>query len=233
MPRICFDRILPKDLRTGPPPPPVPGQVARAAFDKRKLWPVGQILRVAFLSGTKAQQDIVKKFAPEWSKHGNIVFDFVNNTKPHIRINFDPNDGSWSYVGLDCKTIPAGQPTMNFGWQDEGVVLHEFGHAIGLIHEHENPNNAIKWNKEAVYRDLGGSPNFWDKATVDNNMFEVYSLSQVNATKVDKKSIMLYEIPESWTTNKFSSTANEVLSPQDKKFIGDQRNYPMKGARTQ
>jgi hypothetical protein len=231
MPRICFDRILPKDLRTGPEPAAVPGQTPRAAFERQKLWDVGQVLRVAFLEGTKEQQDIVRLFAPQWSQHGNIKFDFVNNAKPDIRITFDPRDGAWSYVGRDCATIPRSQPTMNLGWQDEGVVLHEFGHAIGMIHEHENPSGGIKWNKEAVYRDLAGSPNFWDRETIDNNMFSVYSRSQVNATKVDRLSIMLYAIPAEWTLDGFRSEPNEVLSDQDKKFVGDKRNYPLDGPR--
>ncbi|WP_437321271.1 matrixin family metalloprotease [Sorangium sp. So ce385] len=41
---------------------------------------------------------------------------------------------------------------MNFGWLTlestqadvESVVLHEFGHALGLIHEHQHPENGIK-----------------------------------------------------------------------------------------
>lgn len=231
MPRVCFDRILPADLRKGPPPIEIEGQTPRAAFERRKLWKVGQVLRVAFLEGTNDQHDIVRRFAPEWSKWGNIKFDFVHNDKPDIRIAFDENDGSWSYIGKDAETIHKSKPTMNFGWLDEGVVLHEFGHAIGMIHEHENPLGGIKWNKEAVYRDLGGPPNNWDRETVDANMFAVYARSQVNATEVDKLSIMLYEIPKEWTLDGFSSKPNEVLSQGDQTFIGDKRNYPLDGPR--
>jgi hypothetical protein len=229
--RVCFDRILPADLKTGPVVPPMPGAMPRAAFERAKLWPLGASLRVAFLDGDSTQQGLVRQHAPTWSKYANLTFDFVNNTNPQIRITFNPNDGAWSYIGLDCSTIPKNQPTMNLGWQDEGVILHEFGHTLGLIHEHQNPSGGIKWNKEQVYRDLGGSPNFWDKATVDANMFAVYNLNQVNATKVDPKSIMMYQIPESWTTDKFSAGENNVLSEQDKVFVGDPRNYPKAGPR--
>lgn len=230
-PRVCFDRMLPKDLRTAPPPTPIPGSAPKAAFERTKLWRNGITLKVAFLEGTKAQQDLVKLHAPQWSKYGRITFDFVNNTNPDIRITFDSNDGAWSFIGLDCVSIPKGKPTMNLGWQDEGVILHEFGHAIGLIHEHQNPEGGIKWNKPNVYRDLAGSPNFWDKATVDNNMFLTYDRDQVNATKVDKRSIMLYAVPKAWTLDGFSSKANEILSDEDKKFVGDPRNYPLTGER--
>jgi hypothetical protein len=230
--RVCYDRILPADLHNAPPAVvPMPGAGTRAAFERNKLWGLGTTLRVAFLDGTADQQALVRKFAPIWSQFANLKFDFVNNTNPQIRITFNADDGAWSYIGLDCTTIPKAQPTMNLGWQDEGVILHEFGHTLGLIHEHQNPDGGIKWNKETVYRDLGGSPNFWDKATVDNNMFATYSKNQVNATTVDKKSIMLYAIPKAWTLDGFSSTENNVLSDEDKTFAGDPRNYPLTGVR--
>jgi Astacin (Peptidase family M12A) len=229
--KVCIDRILPRDLRTGPPPAVIENQTPRAAFERRKLWPLGITLRVAFLDGTPDQHEIVRRFAPQWTQHANLKLDFTANANPHIRITFDDNDGAWSYIGRDCEAIPRSQATMNLGWQDEGVILHEFGHAIGLIHEHQNPAGGIRWNKEAVYRDLGGSPNFWDRATVDRNMFETYDRDQVNATTVDKQSIMLYAIPREWTLDGFSSTPNEVLSAQDKAFAQDPRNYPFNGPR--
>jgi len=230
---VCFDRILPRDLRSGPETATNVQAAPRAAFERRKLWPLGATLRVAFLDGTPAQHEIVRKFAPTWSKYANIKLDFANYQNPDIRIRFDPNDGSWSYIGLDCKTIPRSEPTMNLGWQDEGVVLHEFGHALGMIHEHQNPTGGIKWNKEAVYRDLSGPPNNWDRTTIDHNMFAVYARDQVNSTRVDKLSIMLYSIPKEWTIDGFSSKPNEILSATDKKFIGDPRNYPLTGPRAQ
>jgi hypothetical protein len=115
---------------------------------------------------------------------------------------------------------------MNLGWQDEGVVLHEFGHAVGLIHEHQNPEAGIKWNRENVIRDLSDPPNNWDLATIEHNIFQAYAREQINGTSLDKKSIMLYAIPADWTLDGFQSEPNEVLSEVDKRFIGDQVNYP-------
>lgn len=232
-PKVCFDRILPKDLNKVRPSAPIAGARTRAAFEIAKLWDVGKTLRVRFMSGTPEQKDIVKQFAPQWAEHANIKLVFGNDQNSEIRITFDENDGAWSYIGTDCASIPVGQPTMNLGWQDEGVVLHEFGHAIGLIHEHQNPEGGIKWNKPAVIADLSGSPNFWDAATIEHNMFDTYDQDQINGTSLDKKSIMLYAIPQSWTTDGFSSKPNEKLSEVDKKFAHNQCNYPFQGPRKQ
>jgi serralysin len=107
------------------------------------------------------------------------------------------------------------------------VVLHEFGHAIGCIHEHSSPAGGIKWHKEVVYRDLGGPPNNWDKATVDHNVFAVYDKSVTQFTAVDSKSIMLYSFPKEWTLDGMTFTTNGTLSSTDKKFI--KARYPKSG----
>jgi len=231
-PKVCFDRYLPpypyqprpelSDARRMASASPA----VRAAILFAKQWTNNSTLRVRFMGGTAAQQKIVKDFAPKWSDDANIRFDFNNASNAEIRISFDPNDGAWSYLGKDCLGIPLNQATMNLGWQDEGVVLHEFGHTLGLIHEHQNPAGGIQWNRDNVIRDLSGDPNRWDLETIEHNMFEKYSQSVIRGTTLDKLSIMLYAIPKTWTTDGFFSEPNEVLSATDKSFIGSANGYP-------
>ena len=79
-----------------------------------------------------------------------------------VRIAFLPGQGSWSGVGtdaLDESAFPKTDPTMNFGWLEdetdatgyERVVVHEFGHALGCVHEHQSPNEKLQWNVPKVY----------------------------------------------------------------------------------
>src|SRR3546814_5272957 len=83
------------------------------------------------------------------AQYANLEFEFVSSANAQVRIAFN-DDGAWSYVGTDALGIPANQPTMNFGWLDQGVVQHEFGHMIGMIHEHQNPrDNPIQWDKRS------------------------------------------------------------------------------------
>ena len=59
--------------------------------------------------------------------------------------------GSWSYIGTDALHIPKESKTMNLGFIDRSTVMHEFGHALGLIHEHQSPfKGGFGWNKEEV-----------------------------------------------------------------------------------
>jgi Astacin (Peptidase family M12A)/Bacterial pre-peptidase C-terminal domain len=223
LPKVCCDKILPDELFT--PQPPENG-TPRAAFEYRKMWINGTTLRVRFLDGTPQQQTIAKEQALWWSEYANLTFDFNNAADAEIRIAFDPKDGAWSYIGTDCLGIKKTKPTMNLGFLDGGTAAHEFGHAIGLGHEHQNPSGGIEWNEPSVIRDLAGQPNKWDEATVRHNVLNKYSANQIRGTQFDPDSIMLYFFPASWTKNGKATKANEVLSAQDKAFISSGAAYP-------
>jgi serralysin len=203
-----------------------------AALEMTKKWPPGQVLRVSFLDNEFAQADVVAQYAAEWSKFANITMDFSSKGRAHIRISFR-SSGSWSVIGIDAFDVPSYEPTMNFGWlrqglpQDEAraVVLHEFGHALGLIHEHQNPAGGIPWNKDAVYASLSGPPNKWDRAGIEHNMFETYNKDRTQYTVVDLESIMRYPIDPRWVTDPaYAVGFNAGLSDVDKAFIALQ--YP-------
>jgi hypothetical protein len=180
------------------------------------------------MDGDPDVQNRVKAVAQDWVQTGlaNLVLDFRNDPNTLIRISFQYR-GSWSVIGTGCRQIPPTQPTMNYGWLKSTstdaavrrVVLHEFGHALGLIHEHQSPAGGINWDKEAVYEHLSGPPNSWSREVIDRNVFEPHTAAETNFTATDPKSIMMYPIPKHWTTDGFSVGLNGDLSPTDRKFI--------------
>lgn len=225
--RTCFDRVPPRELFRFQEAVRVRrGGRFRAIAPVGKLWMNGSTLRVKFLGGTAAEKATAKVQANWWSAHANLKFEFGNAPDAEIRISFDGNDGAWSYIGTDARGIAANQATMNLGFLDGGTAGHEFGHAIGLAHEHQNPAGGIQWNEAAVIAALAGSPNFWDEATTRHNVLEKYRLDQVNGTEFDPDSIMLYFFPVAWTTNGVETKQNEVLSDTDKMFVAGAKMYP-------
>ncbi len=228
-PKICFDRILPQHVGRQHLTRMMPDGRARAISLIGKKWPNTSTIRIRFMGGSQAQQDMVRAIAPEWTEHANLTFEFGDDPRSEIRVSFDASDGAWSYVGLDNLSIPLHAATLNLGWQDQGVILHEFGHMIGLSHEHQNPAGGIEWNEEAVIRDLSGPPNFWDEQTIRHNVLNKYTADQIHGTEFDPDSIMLYAFPDDWTRNMGATHENEELSDLDRGFIRSEQMYPGRG----
>jgi hypothetical protein len=148
-----------------------------------------------------------------------------------IRIGFftdQPRNGYWSAVGTLARRINASEATMNFGnlgttlsqyyqganiagWNQSyahGTVLHEFGHAIGLNHEHFHPECQADLKLEEAVAWLMGKPNRW---TYDQAMFNMDATTYFKAmatqtgprplsitAKTDQASVMLYSFSDSF-----------------------------------
>jgi hypothetical protein len=240
--RWCVDRVIPWEYDTeakaiavsenpanSGEPGAQPGQ--RIALVKRKMWANGRTLRVRFLDGSDFLRRKVVEYANAWTEHANLRFDFGNDPRAEIRVSFTFDPGSsWSALGTDAlvdRYFPRHQPTMNFGWFEDAtpeaelrrVILHEFGHAIGCIHEHQNPLNGIEWNEQAVLEHFSGWPNQWDEATIRFNVLDKYSRPQIKGTEFDQDSIMLYAFPPELTRNGVGTKENDRLSAKDIEFI--------------
>jgi hypothetical protein len=199
--------------------------VAAAAVETMKLWDNGRTLRVKFLDGDSSVQAKVEAIAKEWEIETNLTLRFVQSGGTEIRVSFADKGFSWSAVGTDAITTPSSEATMNYGWLEpntslreyQRVVRHEFGHALGMIHEHQNPGASIPWDKPKVYAHYARQR--WTKDDVDFNIFEVYSADSTNHTSFDPTSIMQYAVPESLTIGSYAIGWNTQLSAMDKDFM--------------
>lgn len=204
----------------------------RAAFEIIKLWENGRRIRCRFIDGQADVQAKVEAIAREWEAHANLKLDFVTSGAAQVRISFAEKGFSWSTVGTDALTVPAAEATMNYGWLDaatplreyQRVVRHEFGHALGMIHEHQNPaaQGQIPWDKPKVYAYYAQQG--WSKADTDFNIFQVYSEDSTNHSAFDPTSIMEYAVPDSLTIGSYAIGWNTEFSPLDIEYM--RRQYP-------
>lgn len=195
-----------------------------------KLWDLGKRIKVRFLNGSPTMQDTVKYFANQWAQYGNFEFKFIEQGNADIRISFDANGlVSYSYIGTNARYAPQFRPTMVLTLNDSSsiedmsrIILHEFGHALGLLHEHQHPENTIQWDSQYVYNYFAQVG--WSVALIDYYVLSNFNSSITPYCDYDPASVMHYPIPQSFTLDSFAIGNNTTLSKEDTLFL--QQLYP-------
>lgn len=228
----------------------------RAAFLNNVTWPDNYVIKIGFFkepfqfegktedpkytpAKAKFVQETVEKY---FGPLVNIKFEWdVDLKNSDCRIMFVPERGSWSSLGTQSTDVPKNEPTMNLGWIDDDedydnivfkgtgiVVLHEFGHLLGMIHEHSRIDATFEWNKEVVYKQLGGPPNNWSKQDCDEQIFQAYKKSEFNGSDYDKYSMMHYFFPSNYFTKDPNLEKITKMSDIDKEWLS--KKYPKSSA---
>jgi Matrixin len=237
--QTCLSDSLPKTFNSDP-------KLKQGVFRTSAKWFPGQKVRVKFLDGDEFVKSKVRQYAQVWEQYANLDFVFVESGTAEIRVSFATENGaSWSLVGKtseEWSIVKKGKSTetvsgnygasMNYGWlnsktEDEEfrrVILHEFGHALGLLHEHQNANRNFEWNKPVVLNyyvnQLG-----WSANQVESALFERYGAGTEYSNRAyDRMSIMHYAIDASFTKNGVAVGNNSNISPGDKAIIAEM--YP-------
>lgn len=193
-----------------------------------KLWKNFRTLSVCFLDElTHEDKQAFKKVIWKWAALTNLNIVFVDNITATIRIKTNTRD-NLSAVGTDCLLAPPGEPTTYIAIKPgdelfEASLLHEFGHVLGLQHEHLHPDANIPWNKpkvRAYYAALG-----WSREEIDRNFFDPIDEQRPVLTDYDKTSIMHYPISKDFSDGTFEIGVNKMLSEDDMFMV--KRVYPL------
>ena len=141
---------------------PADPRSARTVVQRTVLWNPGESITISFMAGDARLKRRIRDAALEWVSLASLRLIFVESDDADVRIGLWPGHGSWSAIGTTCRDVPDGLSTMNFGWLDaacsdrelRSVVLHEFGHVLGLAHSHQNVAAGMSWDRDAVLRNL-------------------------------------------------------------------------------
>lgn len=187
------------------------------------MWNIGQTLHIKFLSGSPPLRQKIINIARKWEQYANIHFKFVDSGESHIRINLQADGFIDAPLGTIANIYPPDEANVQMDTSGftssshaNAVVLHLFGHILGLHHENEMPLNGRKWDRYAMldyFSDHG-----WSEEQVDERIIQPYSVSVSDNIKVDKASVMYIHFPTSWVNEK-QGTFNQTLSERDKALI--------------
>lgn len=188
------------------------------------LWKKKKV-QVYFLDDDGNIRDLVLRIANSWKPYSGVQFvKSYDQSFSDIRVSFRSR-GWWSYIGSDCLGIGKDSVTLSLdslylysAEKIKSVVLHEFGHSIGLLHEHQHPFAEIKWDTAALYSYYKQTYNV-DSIWVNENVLEKYSSLSGIYCEPDLNSIMIYEIPPELTKNHIAVKEPLELSQLDKKYI--------------
>ena len=220
--------------------PPTGGTPKTSAIGASKFyWPNGSIITVNFFhnKGSARIQERIQHYAHMWGRCANIKFKFVPSTEP-AQIRIDISADSSSYVtGLGIRLLNTNQNSFNmhYGWftdrttdaEFSRTVLHEFGHALGLEHEHNSPNSKIDMNKYISYL---MQTQKWSEPLARSQAAFFTAQDQTNKghqySRYDPLSIMHYWVPANCTTNGVAVGGSNKLSADDIAFIGSAYPFP-------
>jgi hypothetical protein len=229
---ICAERYshkLKKDLTN-----PSAFKSLKAIFQQNAVWKKGSTGTVTVTFAKCATCDDAS-----WSMIGSES----TASNPSMTLNFiDPPFVDFMYNGKTYPYSDFKDATRNWcsdqrtdcdaNWLPGATILHEFGHALGMLHEHQNNlfnSNSIKLNKNAVisyYNSIG-----LGEEGAYTNMLEVYDCSNnkglcdYDGSKFDQDSIMLYHLPDNLVDGPNPTKGNFKYSALDKEWLS--KKYPM------
>ncbi|KAJ2969855.1 hypothetical protein NUW58_g9874 [Xylaria curta] len=206
--------------------------------DTSLFWGKKRPLTVSFLDSCSTSsftheqvKDLIKASAEDWTRGTSLCFRFLDSDDPHpdradVRISFRKN-GNYSVVGTTF--VEFGQPTMNLGFRGDVTetqitrgALHEFGHALGFLHEHSSPNCPLRLNREVIKKHFENRPpeGISINDFVDNNFFlKLEGERGIEASPFDEYSIMMYKIQPGWNDGGQSIGGSASLSETDMEMV--------------
>lgn len=208
------------------------GNVYRPSIENQQAsqWPLG---RVCYVMAPDVNRDRIRSAMENWTAYTGMTFQDCQDERDCCAscgqyVNFQKGEGCWSYVGRQPEsTCGFGGQTLSVASEcSEGNIMHEIGHAVGLLHEHtrrdrdehvkvkmENIKPIYRPNFEITKSSTGGETliplnGAYDYASIMHYSSKAFAVNPTESTivPVDR---------EGNVRNDVDIGQRRVLSPQD------------------
>ena len=195
-------------------------------YEDTKIWNQDSIT-FYFSDGSDQQKSEVKRFAKLWQRYIGIKFKYTNNKptffsfKKYYTITFKGSSNQ-STKGAVNGTIHLGDLSDNSIFR-KTTILHEFGHMLGLGHEHQRKDRPLALNNSSLINDCiqnQNQPGTWCK----ENLTNITDTEVFIESEYDSSSIMHYALKNIVGGNKkllntLPNDNSNTLSYTDKYYI--------------
>lgn len=206
-------------------------------------------LLVGLFDAEKDLRNEIMTEARKWTGPNGANLEFVETedvASAHIRIRVE-TDFNDSALGRQARHRKfSGTHTMRLGYlsnsrtnrrQRKRIIQHEFGHVLGLRHEHQHPDSGLTWRTNEIVADHLGKN--WGKCNTKDvtpaqleklceesvrSFYLSHSISGHKLAEYDPDSVMLYTFPASFNDEGVEVSRLNLISPKDLDFA--KRLYP-------
>ncbi|MDD0852157.1 M12 family metallopeptidase [Halobacteriovorax sp. GB3] len=122
-------------------------------MQKESKWKSSDEISVLFLDDDQEKIELFEMAISQWQKYINLKITLyyskreLSSRKNVIRVSFNEKEGrNYSAIGTGFNDGFFVKKRLNIAEVKENKIkfyqtsLHEFGHALGLLHEHQHPN---------------------------------------------------------------------------------------------
>jgi len=214
---------------------PLPDGVSRIGVLGSKFWgSAGARLGVGWMDNPPADlRARILRHANAWGENANVEFYDTTLGNAHIRVARIPGDGYYSYLAKDCLRVPAGQPTMNFDSftmqtadsEFFRVVRHEFGHALGAIHEHARRAIVQQLDEQKTITYFMRTQGWSAEMVRQQVLTPIEEVSLLRPSAPEDTSIMCYGFPGSLTKSGRPIPGGTNITPSDAAYMAS--IYPL------
>ena len=151
----------------------------------------------------------------------NVKNALITKVFPYVNLNFvfvEENgacliDDKWANGGV---TYGGGEQftTLHLSNSSEFLVIHEFGHALGMLHEMRNPNIDLTWIVSAIEQK-------YSKGNIDifSQIINPINSNKVRALPFDKNSVMTYPLAAETNEQGVEMKPSQEFTDIDKQWL--------------